>query len=504
MKTRFLNKRTYATAVGIGLLACLSLSCTKDFEKINTPPSTVTTVPPELLFSNILLSGTLREYGQNPNTRFGSWVQHWAGGTVVPDSRYISSPGNGIWGGHYGGMVRNIVQIRAELAGLENDPTGRSKLAMAAIWEVHLYQQLTDLYGDVPFSEVTQSVKDIKRVVRFDRQEDIYPVLIARLDAALANLTDGDRGYGAADFFYGGDLAKWRKFGIKLRLGMRLRYANPALAEKTVKEAMASPHGLPAGNADNAAIATNNARTETRHPMVNQFEEGSEDLRYLATALVDQLKAYNDPRLPLLAEPVIINGNEEYHGIGVALTDDENKNLIRTNYSTANLGTWFSTTFPPIPVYAMTYSDICFYKAEAALLGWGAAPADAQGFFTDGVEAALALPPYNMDAADIPAAYRTDVLDFAGLTDEQKLERIATQKWLHLFGRNLEAFAEWRRMGYPKLTPGPYPGSTNGQIPRRAMYSTDEAAFNADNYKEASARMSNGDTFLSRVWWDKN
>jgi len=501
MKTLFLKKLAY-----IGLLACLSVSCTKDFEKINTPPSTVTTVPAELLFSNILLGGTLREYGQSPNTRFGSWIQHWAGGTIVPDSRYISTPENGIWSGHYGGMVRNIVQIREELAGLENGPDGRSKLATAAIWEVHLYQQLTDLYGDVPFSEVTESVKEIKRVVRFDRQEEVYPALIARLDAALANLTDGDRSYGSADFFYKGDLAKWRKFGnsIKLRLGMRLRYANPALAEKTVKEAMGSPHGLLADNADNAAIATNNAREQTRHPMVNQFETGSADLRYLANTLVDQLKAYSDPRLPLLAEPVIVNGNEEYHGIGVALTDDENSALIRVNYSTANLGTWFSPTFDPIPVYAMTYSDVCFYKAEAALLGWGAATADAHGFFLDGVKSAMALPPYNLAPADIPVAYVAGVLDFAGLTDAQKMEKIATQKWLHLFGRNLEAFAEWRRTGYPKLTPGPYPGSTNGQIPRRAMYSTDEAAFNEDNYKEAAARMSNGDTFLSRVWWDKN
>jgi len=492
MKTPFLNKRTYA-AIGIGLLACLSVSCTKDFEKINTPPSSVTTVPAELLFSNILLGGTLREYGQSPNTRFGSWIQHWAGGAIVPDSRYIGTPENALWSGHYG-MVRDIIQIRKELAGLEDAPDGRSKLAMAAIWEVHLYQQLTDLFGDIPFSEVTESVKDIRRTPRFDRQEDIYPALIDRLDAALANLTDGDRTYGAADFFYGGDIAKWRKFGnsIKLRLGMRLRRANPALAEKTVKEAVASPHGLLDGNGDNASIATSNSRSETRHPMVNQFEGGSADLRYLASALVDRLKTDNDPRLPLLAEPVIVSGQPEYHGIGVALTDDQNSALIRANYSTANLGTWFSPAFDPIPVYAMTYSDVCFYKAEAALLGWGAAPADAHGFFLDGVKAALALQPYTIAAADIPATYEANVLGFSGLTDEQKMEKIGVQKWLHLFGRNLEAFAEWRRTGYPKLTPGLYPGSTNGQIP------------NEVNYKEAAARMSNGDTFLSRVWWDRN
>jgi len=174
--------------------------------------------------------------------------------------------------------------------------------------------------------------------------------------------------------------------------------------------------------------------------------------------------------------------------------------LIRANYSTANKSTWFSLSFAPIPSYAFTYSDICFYKAEAALLGWGATSANAQTFFTEGVKAALALPPYNMAA--IPTSYEP-ILSLNSLTDEQKMEKIATQKWIHLFGRDMEAFAEWRRTGYPRLTPGPNPGSTNGQIPRRAIYSSEEAELNASNLKEAAARMTNGDSFLSKVWWDK-
>ena len=60
-----------------------------------------------------------------------------------------------------------------------------------------------------------------------------------------------------------------------------------------------------------------------------------------------------------------------------------------------------------------------------------------------------------------------------------------------------------QRTGYPRLTPGPNPGSTNGQIPRRAIYSSEEAELNAANLKEAAARMTNGDSFLSKVWWDK-
>lgn len=498
MKTK-LFKNTFI----FGLISVAGLgACTKDFERINTPPTSVTTVDPSLLIARILRDGTFQESGELPNNKFGSWIQHWAGGPVVPVSRYFEGPENLIWSQHYT-LLRNIVQIKQELSGKEDNAAGRSKLAIAELYEAYLYQRLTDLFGDIPYSEITQSNKEINRTPKFDKQEEIYPALVQKIDAAIAKLTTGDQSYGSSDFFYKGSIEKWKKFGnsLKLKVGMRMRYANPSLAQKTVSEAMSSPVGLFTSNSDNAAVPTyNDAQAENQNPILRQMTTGSADLRYLANTLVDKLKEYKDPRLSLLAEPVQFNGTATYQGIGVALTDNQLSQLIRANYSTANKSTWFSLTFAPIPSYAFTYSDICFYKAEAALLGWGATSANAQAFFTEGVKAALALPPYNISS--IPLAYES-VINLSGLTDEQKMEKIATQKWIHLFGRDMEAFAEWRRTGYPSLTPGPNPGSTNGQIPRRAIYSSEEAELNATHVKEAAARMTNGDSFLSKVWWDK-
>ncbi|WP_313183955.1 SusD/RagB family nutrient-binding outer membrane lipoprotein [Sphingobacterium siyangense] len=498
-----MKKKLFKNTFIVGLISVAGLgSCTKDFERINTPPTSVTTVDPSLLIARILRDGTFQESGELPNNKFGSWIQHWAGGPVVPVSRYFEGPENLIWSQHYT-LLRNIVQIKQELSGKEDNAEGRSKLAIAELYEAYLYQRLTDLFGDIPYSEITKSNKEINRTPKFDKQEEIYPALVQKVDAAIARLTSGDLSYGSSDFFYKGSIDKWKKFGnsLKLKLGIRMRYANPSLAQKTVTEAMTSAIGLFSSNSDNAAVPTyNDAQAENQNPILRQMTTGSADLRYLANTLVDKLKEYNDPRLPLLAEPVISNGVSTYQGIGVSLTDNQLSQLIRANYSTANKSTWFNLSFTPIPSYAFTYSDICFYKAEAALLGWGATTANAQTFFTEGVKAALALPPYNMTA--IPSAYEP-VLNLSGLTDEQKMEKIATQKWIHLFGRDMEAFAEWRRTGYPRLTPGPNPGSTNGQIPRRAIYSSEEAELNAANLKEAASRMTNGDSFLSKVWWDK-
>ncbi len=58
-------------------------------------------------------------------------------------------------------------------------------------------------------------------------------------------------------------------------------------------------------------------------------------------------------------------------------------------------------------------------------------------------------------------------------------------------------------MGYPALKAGPFAGSTNGTIPRRTIYSSREALLNAENYKAAAARMTSGDSYVSKVWWDK-
>ena len=491
----------YSFTVVLGLS-----SCTKDFEKLNTPPTSVVTIDPALVFSRVLKDGTFAESGELPNNKFGSWIQHWAGGPVVPVSRYLESAEDAIWEQHYS-LIRDLTQITLELKGKEGDPSGRSKLAIAKIYEISIWQRLTDLFGDIPYSQITKNPVEVKVIAPFDTQEAIYTALIADLNTALAQLTDNDESYGTADFFYKGSIPQWRKFGnsLKLRLGMRLRHVNPALAKSTVEAAMANPALLFTANTDNAAVATfNNAQPVNTNPILRQYQTGSSDLRYLAAPLIDKLKAYNDPRLPLLAQPTVNSvkaGTPNHVGLGAALTDAQLSQVIRDNYSTASLSTWFSAAFAPMPVYALTYAEVCFFKAEAALLGWGATNAAAEAFFKAGVAAAMQLPPYAINT--VPPAYNTSVLSFTDLTDDQKLDKIMTQKWIHLFGRNYEAFAEWRRNGYPALTPGSNPGSTGGKIPRRAIYSTREAQLNNANYKEAVGRLSNGDSFLSKVWWDK-
>ncbi|MEO6001127.1 MAG: SusD/RagB family nutrient-binding outer membrane lipoprotein, partial [Chitinophagaceae bacterium] len=385
------------------------------------------------------------------------------------------------------------------------DPLGRTKLAIAKIVEISVWQRLTDMFGDVPYSQTALGSADVNTKPVFDPQQSIYKSLITDIDAAMAQLNATDASYGSADFYYKGDVVKWKKYAnsLKLRLGMRVRYADAALAQKTVTEAMAQP--LLQSNSDNATIPTfNNATNDNVHPVLNHFLAGSPDLKYLAEAFVTKLVSTSDPRLPRLVQPTVNSvraGIPAYKGIGVALTDDLLKTIIKDDYSTASTLTFFNRSYSPaIPCMVMSFSDVSFYKAEAALEGWGATVDQAEGFYQDGVKAALAQEPYIITI--VPANY-TAQLSFTGLTKEQKLDKIGTQKWIQLFGRSYEAFIEWRRMGYPALKPGPFAGSTSGTIPRRTLYSSREALLNTENYKAAAARMTNGDTYVSKVWWDK-
>ena len=96
----------------------------------------------------------------------------------------------------------------------------------------------------------------------------------------------------------------------------------------------------------------------------------------------------------------------------------------------------------------------------------------------------------------------------AGGSFDEQLEQISVQKWITLFGNDYEIYANWRRTGYPVLTPVNYPGNvTGGKMFRRFSLPNSENLTNQKNYLEALQRQGfaelNEDNLLSRVWWDK-
>jgi len=112
----------------------------------------------------------------------------------------------------------------------------------------------------------------------------------------------------------------------------------------------------------------------------------------------------------------------------------------------------------------------------------------------------------NMDNFGVNAADRDIYLaGSAGTlsgTAEEQYESLIVQKWLANYLQFEEGYAEFRRTGYPRIWTGSALGDTQGEIPRRVQYPQSEYNSNAKSISEAIKRLSNGDAFTSKLWWD--
>ena len=158
------------------------------------------------------------------------------------------------------------------------------------------------------------------------------------------------------------------------------------------------------------------------------------------------------------------------------------------------------------PMVFQTYAEVEFLKAEAAQRGWHTGSVETH--YNNGVKAAMQmLSSLYPNAAAISDAQVSDYLAANPLNTSSPMEMIHTQYWAATFLNEYEAFANWRRTGFPTLQPfggeAVYPGNeTNGEIPRRMIYPNSEESTNPENYAAAVSRQG-PNTLTTRVWWDK-
>jgi hypothetical protein len=160
--------------------------------------------------------------------------------------------------------------------------------------------------------------------------------------------------------------------------------------------------------------------------------------------------------------------------------------------------------------FTLSYAEVCFMKAEAAFKGWGETPADAETFYNQGVQASMSFfktfTPTNAlqvdPFAEITVAQINTYLSGPGKyegTDEEKFEKIITQRWITLYQEGgYEAYALVRRTHYPKLTK--FDGSLwdlDNDFIQRMPYPIEEYSLNGDNASAADARQG------KKIWWSK-
>ena len=505
-----MNIKTSIKSLGLVILCSLVLvACDgldDDFEQLNVNPTQADNIDPNFKLTNIQLriSGERYEnwrtnliYSSTMMQHFAALPGYWSGDKYLYNAGYSAS----MWDRYYPNISKNIEDLLLQTS----ESTDDSNLHhIAQITRVIMYHRLTDLYGDVPYSEAGRGFTEGITQPKYDTQEFIYNDMLTRLETAALALDASKPTYGAGDLMYQGDVEQWRKFAysLMLRLGMRLVKVDPAAAQTWVEKAIAG--GVMQSNADIAMVRHDGSAWRNGNSEVFDADGNPR----LSKTFVDWLTAKNDPRLMVFgqttdgADPVGLPNGQDVDTIledpsWIACADDG-------SVSPCELDVYMS----PNDVYQdfdenmyfMTYAEVELLLAEASLRGFNSG--DAATHYENGVRAAMEyLSLYGagaiIESTEIDAYTAANAYDPANA-----MQQINEQIWAVTFLNGYEAFANWRRTGYPELVPVDYPGNvTNGTIPRRMRYSEGEAVSNPANYQEAVSRQG-PDELTTRVWWD--
>jgi Starch-binding associating with outer membrane len=483
-------------------------ACTDRFADINTDPTTTTSATPDQLFSRALKYGTLydSDFEVGEHLHANMWVQYFANSKPeVKTDRYESDDAHAskFWDHFYTGYGMDLQQA---IQLLRDDPTQVNRLSQARIWRAYLFQRMTDYWGDIPYSQAFGGASAANTQPAYDAQSAIYASMLRELAEAAAALDNTQPGnFGPADLLYANPDAvnpasapalanlRWQHFAnsLRLRMAMRLSEVDPALAAAQVRAALAG--GVMQSSPESAVMRnTGGSIRINQNPLAVVL---GFDYSRISATLIDYLTRYRDPRLAVFAKPVA-GSAATWRGLpnGLSVTQLTLPQYNPNNFSAAGQQYQAADNNQNI----LTYAEVCFLRAEACWRGWDAA-GSAESWYNAGIREALVL------AGITSPAVADTYLQQPGVRYQasQAQEQIITQKWLLLFGHNgFEAFAEYRRTGFPTLRAGLSPGETNGQLPKRLRYPAIEQRLNLASYQQAVSRQG-PDAMTTPVWWDK-
>jgi hypothetical protein len=376
---------------------------------------------------------------------------------------------------------------------------------------------MTDLFGPIPYSQVGSGEDDIL----YDSQESIYNDFSTSLADATAvlnsNLAQGTT-FADGDVIYDGDLAKWLKFGnsLRLRVAMRISKVNPSKAQSEAEAAAAAPGGLMTDNADNAFMRPSPPNYLNPLGVISEWGEFR-----MSASMQSFMKGFNDPRVPKYWEPAKNTGL--YKGIRNGLTIEQMSEVPNSNENNSNVPSRFQNVANTTePHGLMVAAETWFNLAEAKVNGWNVSSMSAKELYEGGIAASMAqwgvagsdvttylassaTPVALADIYNTPAASNIPVA--FGASEDVQREQIGTQKWLSLYpSMSPEAWAEFRRSGYPKLLPrlnNDNPDlSTAADAMKRLIFPPDESIINPKGYQSGVDLLGGQDKNNVRLWWD--
>lgn len=424
-----------------------------------------------------------------------------------------------------------------------NSAEGTNIHAAARVMKVEAFMRLTDVYGDIPYFQSGNSFQTGIIAPEYDRQEDIYNSFFEELDAAAKEFNEAGDAL-TYDLYFGGDIAKWRKYAnsLRLRAALRLVKVNPEKAEKEARAAIEG--GVMTSNEDIAYTS----HEDNRDNMLGGNGFGNflhlyQDSVYITDELCDALggnSTMEDPRLRIIARAYL----EQKHVDAVAATDitelvyqyykkhqtvpaqcsrsissdctHEPINLSNIKLTINGTETTVTQHYQRLrasllvaaadsPYIKMSYAEVLLLQAEAAVR-YGIGTETPENLYRKAVKAGIMH--YSLWGANIDETAAEAYASSLAFTQGSELDLINTQLWIDYVFNPFEAWANTRRTdGLPSkyvkyYNYYPTVNTTAGQMPRRLPYPATEQTRNNDNYREAVSRLAGGDVWTERVWWD--
>src|SRR4030095_3481322 len=409
----------------------------KDFGNTNLNPNGTTSPILGALLTNVEAGIG----GYAAQTRGGTYCQY-SSETQYSDVSLYSLP-QVDFGGEYAGALNDLQNIITT-------NSSANMTAVARILKAYIFWTLTDRWGDVPYTEALTG----KSTPKYDTQETIYKGNISELTAAIAqfNTTSVITG----DIIFSGDIAKWKKTANSLRMLMALRLSKkyPGASDYAAtqfKAALADAAGSIAANADNFTIKYPGG--SFKNNWYNTYD-GRKDFGESAT-MTTLMGSFSDGR-----QSAFGGATEDYS----AANWDQTSNIgVPYGWTRAKVDPWTAAnpTWARVlrgdlrqqddPLVIVSASQVLLARAEAADRGW--TTENAATMLQNGVNASFS----QWGVAAPPASYftQTGVVFTSPTGTGANLKQIATQRYIATYPNGLQGWSEWRRTGFPVLTPAP-------------------------------------------------
>ena len=498
------------------LLAVILLSSCSKFDEINTDPNKTTIVTAEMLATTLLLDIT--------KTTFGSGTEFMRPHLLGKYTCWSSSPNEEQYNllGRTAYFDRLVVlnNIEKMISFATSSELKNSYTALGHTLRAWRFFELTMQVGDIPYSQALKG--ESERIIKpeYDQQKDVFLGILEELDLADSLFAQGVNFGG--DPIYGGSTLKWRKlvntFQLKVLINLFRKTSDTDL--KVIPRFQKIMNGQPLfeGNEDNFHLKFFDKAGE-KYPF---YKEGNQSYVYimLSSVILDSLKSLQDRRLFYYTNPspvkieqgMAVSNWNAYIGVDPAMVHS-NLAQIAASRDYATINDRYLELATGEPIYLLSYAELKFMQAEAAVRGW--IPGDAAAYYNAGITAAMK---FVTDNTPDEARYHHNMMitnDYVQNTyleqaavvfsalPEQQLKQIFLQKYLSTYLQDPgHAYYEYRRTGYPvfPVDPASNMNIPSDKIPGRWMYPQKELDFNSANVSDAIQRQYGNDDVNGQMW----